>query len=276
VPSINWVTLLPPLGSPNEPQPGPVANCIRPSMACVNTEIRRMKALQDRLGCDHRAVFATTYLTLTKVFKGLLQEDPNFLHYRRYVFTEDAVFANAYFDTFRAYNRGADVPEAWRIAFDTAANGSVNAAQDMLLGINAHVQNDMPFVIASIGVRTPGGDSRKPDHDAINRVLNRAYEPVVDAVTQRYDPFVEVTNSPLTPLDDVAGLELVREWREQVWRNAEKLLNAKTQAERDKIAQQIEDYAGQWAQGIAAIQQPGYRATRDAYCEQQLGLQPTM
>jgi Family of unknown function (DUF5995) len=31
------------------------------------------------------------------------------------------------------------VPAAWRIAFETAASRDVTAAQDMLLGINAHV-----------------------------------------------------------------------------------------------------------------------------------------
>jgi hypothetical protein len=274
LPNVNWPALLPPLPSPNEPQPGPVPNCRRPMIACVQTEIDRLKALRDRLGCDHRAVFATTYLTLTQVFKGMLEADPKFLRFRRYVFTEDAVFANVYFRTFRAWDAGRPVPPAWRIAFQTAATGEVNAAQDMLLGINAHVQNDMPFVIASLGVRTKNGTTRKPDHDAINRVLDNAYEPVVNAITQRYDPFVGVTNSPLTPLDDVAGLELVRLWREQVWRNAERLLNAKTDAERAQVAKNIQTYAGQWAQGIAAIPQPGYRATRDAYCAKQLGVPP--
>jgi hypothetical protein len=54
----------------------------------------------------------------------------------------------------------------------------------MLLGINAHVQNDMPFVIAALGVRQPDGTSRKPDHDLVNEVLNRGYEPVVEASTE--------------------------------------------------------------------------------------------
>jgi Family of unknown function (DUF5995) len=273
VPSIDWTQLLPALPSPNEPQPGPVPNCRRPTIACVQTEIDRMTALRDRLGCDHRAVFATTYLTLTQVFKGMLKADPSFVRFRRYLYTEDAVFANVYFNTLRAWNRSEPVPAAWRIALETAQTGQVNAAQDMLLGINAHVQNDMPFVIASLGVRTRNGQTRKPDHDVINHVLDRAYEPVVNAIRERFDPLVGITNSPLTPLDDFAGLQLVRLWREQVWRNAERLLNAKTDAERARITGDIQAYAADWAKGIAAFPQPGYRASRDAYCEQQLAAQ---
>jgi hypothetical protein len=62
----------------------------------------------------------------------------------------------------------------------------------------------------------------------------------------------------------------VRGWRELVWRNAERLVNAQSGAERTQIAMQIEDLAALQAQLIAAVPQPGYRATRDAYCEQQL------
>ena len=43
----------------------------------------------------------------------------------------------------------------------------------MLLGINAHVQNDMPFVLAQLGLRDRKGQSRKPDHDNFNEVLDQ-------------------------------------------------------------------------------------------------------
>src|SRR6266545_3268747 len=67
VPNTNWTALLPPLpGTPDEPQPGPVPYCETQSVGCIDTEIDRLKALRDQLGCDHRAVFATTYLELTR------------------------------------------------------------------------------------------------------------------------------------------------------------------------------------------------------------------
>jgi hypothetical protein len=269
VPNLNWTTLLPPLWGPTEPQPGPVPHCRRPTLRCIDTEIQRLRRLRDRLGCDHRGVFATTYLVLTRTLKRTLVEDPDLFRYPRYLFTEDAVFANVYFDTFAAWRAGEPVAGAWRIAFGTARSGNVNAAQDMLLGINAHVQNDMPFVLAYLGLRAPSGQSRKRDHDAMNQVLKRAYAPVVRAVARRYDKRVTLTNSDLTPVDDLGGLELVRTWREQVWRNAERLVNARSDAERKEIARQIEANAAAWARLIATPEQPGYRAQRDAYCRAQ-------
>ena len=261
---------MPPLPSPNEPQPGPVANCRKPTMRCINVEVRRLRALRNRLGCDHRAVFATTYLVLTKELRRAVRSDPDLFAKPRYLFTEDALFANVYFDTVAAGERGDPVPEAWRIAFDAASSSELSGAQDMLLGINAHVQNDMPFVLAALGLRTKRGESRKPDHDAANEVLADAYEPVVRAVGSRYDESVTLTNSGWHPIDDVAGLEMVRGWRELVWRNAERLVNAGSAAERAQVAAQIESHAAAWARTIATPQIPGYNATRDTYCQSQL------
>jgi hypothetical protein len=248
-----------------------VPYCETPDVGCIDTEIERMTELRDHLGCDHRAVFATTYLELTKEIRRYVDSDPETLQDPNYLYTEDALFADFYFDTVQAWENGGQVAPAWRIAFEQAERGKITGAQEMLLGINAHVQNDMPFVIAALGVRTPNGESRKPDHDIINEVLNRGYEPVVEAIRQRYDPLISLTNSSLVPADNIVGLEMVRAWRELVWRNAERLLTAPTESARQQVAKGIEANAAAWAQGIALTQVPGIRTSRDRYCEKQLG-----
>jgi hypothetical protein len=270
-PGVQWSDYLPALPSPSQTRPNRVAHCKRARLECVRVQIRRMRELQAQLGCDHRAVFTTTYLELTRQLRDTLLADRDFFRFRRFFFREDALFANVYFRSVRAWERGREVPEAWRIAFETAAEGEVTGAQDMLLGINAHVQNDMPFVLAALSLRDRDGRSRKPDHDRANQVLRDGYERVVNAVGERYDASIAVTNPPGVPADDVAGLEIVREWRERVWRNAERLVNAESDAERAQVAAEIQAYAADWARSIAATQTPGYRATRDAYCAQQLG-----
>ena len=269
--NVHWEEFLPALPSSTEIQPRSVANCRRASMKCIDVEIRRLRERQRKWGCDHRAVFATTYLELTKTLREVLRERPHFLRYPKYLYVEDALFANVYFNAIRDARRGKPVAPAWQIAFDAAKSKDLNAAQDMLLGINAHVQNDMPFVLAALGLRTRAGDSRKPDHDAINQVLDRSYESVVHAVRDRFDPQVGLTNGDATPLDDIAGLEMVKGWREMVWRNAERLLNAKDDAERKQVAEQIQSNAANWARGMAAVEQNGYREVRDAYCRDKLG-----
>ena len=125
-------------------------------------------------------------------------------------------------------------------------------------------------MVAALGLRTPRGASRKPDHDRVNEVLDRAYQPVVNAVAERYDPLLFTTNASWDPLDDIGGLEMVKGWREGVWRNAERLVNAKSAAERRQVAGQIQQNAALWAQMMAAPQTPGYRAQRDAYCARRM------
>src|SRR5215217_1571387 len=201
-PNAPWPNLLPPAPSPANVQPGPVPGCRKARLSCVDRVIRKLKARRDRLGCDHRAVFADTYLLLTKEMKRTIKRNPRFFSDNRWLIYEDVTFANFYFAIFK---KGAPIPEAWQIAFDTAANGDQNAAQDMLLGINAHVQRDMPYVLASVGLRKRDGTTRKPDHDSPNKVLAAAYETIVRDVERRYDPFIAVSNSSATPLDDFGG-----------------------------------------------------------------------
>lgn len=273
--NVQWETYLPALPSSSQIQPRAVPFCRRATMRCIEVEIKRLRRLQRTLGCDHRAVFATTYLELTRELHDTLRVRPRFFADARYLYVEDALFANVYFNTVRDYARRRPVPEAWRIAFETARVSDVFGAQDMLLGINAHVQNDMPFVLAALGLRTRTGASRKPDHDKMNEILDSAYERVVRQVEDRFDPFMATTNARWTFADDVAGLEMVKQWREQVWRNAERLVNAKDERERAKVARQIQDYAAGWARSIAnPVQAPGYRAQRDAHCEAALQSRP--
>jgi hypothetical protein len=270
--NVHWESFLPAMPGTAEIQPGKVAFCRKATYRCVDEQIKRMKRAQREFGCDHRAVFSTTYLELTRQYRSDLSNGmKKQLMDLKYLYREVAVFANVYFETLKREKRGMEVPEAWRIALETARSGEVNAAQDMLLGINAHVQNDMPFVIAALGLRAKDGSSRKPDHDLVNDVLDRAYERVVSEVSARYDPFVSTTNAPWNPGDDVAGLEMVKGWRENVWRNAERLTNASSDEERQTVAADIKARAADWARGMASFQTPGDRDRRDSYCASRPG-----
>ena len=67
------------------------------------------------------------------------------------------------------------------------STGRSRVRQEMLLGIHAHVQNDMAFVSPASGSARRTERSRKPDHDAVIEVLNRAYAAVTSEVGARYD-----------------------------------------------------------------------------------------
>jgi hypothetical protein len=55
-------------------------------------------------------------------------------------------FAQYYFEAVAAYDGGQECPPAWHPAFDQAASRRGFVLQDALLGINAHINSDLPFV----------------------------------------------------------------------------------------------------------------------------------
>jgi Family of unknown function (DUF5995) len=269
-PFVGWSALLPGLSLPYDP--ASPDDCIAGRSQCVDKTIREMTRRFDAVAssCDHNAIFSLTYLRVTQAYRQAI--DQPFFDDTQFVNYEDTVFAHYYFGAYDAWADGQieDVPPAWRIAFDAAAKRKVSASGDLLLGVNAHVQRDLPFVLYSIGgLVAPDGTSRKPDFDRINVILNHVMEPLLAEIARRFDPTIDDTNVP-TSLDDVALFQLLAGWREDAWRNAEALADAPTPEARDLVAAQIENDAAAEAQAIVASTAyppfSGGSAARDAYC----------
>ena len=113
------------------------------------------------------------------------------------------------------------------MAFQAADAKSVSATGNLLLGMNAHVQRDLPFVLEAVGLRA----SRKRDFDEVNRILDQIYRPLLAEIARRFDPTVNDRDLP-TPYDDFAIFQVLPAWRELAWRNAERLKLAPTPAAR--------------------------------------------
>jgi Family of unknown function (DUF5995) len=247
-PEVNWPTLLPALAVGFTPEV--FDTCRDGSPECVQRTLaemdRRIADMDAR--CDHNALFARNYRMITQVYADL---PPDFFDDPRWLANEDAVFAQLYFDAMDAWRAGRrkDVPEAWRIAFAAADGKRVQGAGDLLLGINAHVQRDMPFLLAGLGLVAPDGKSRKPDHDRMNGVLNSSYDDVLAQAVAYDDPDLAMYDAPGTA-DGFFEVQMVMTWREGVWRNAERLLRARSDAERAMVAQSIEAQAAASARMI--------------------------
>jgi hypothetical protein len=268
-PFVEWSSLLPGLTVGYEPTSENA--CVAGKERCVDAVIREMRKRFDRLAsaCDHDAVFALAYLRTTEEYKATLAE-PGFFEDRPFVNHEDVVFAAEYFQAWDAYRgRTGAVPEAWRLAFDAARDRRLSAAGNLYLGINAHVQRDLPLVLYRIGLVKPDGTSRKRDHDRVNVFLNRVTDGMMAELAQRFDPTVDDTQIPTT-LDDALLFQLIVAWRELAWRNAERLAAAPTPEARAVVQSQIEAYAASTARTLMLLTQypplSGGSASRDAYC----------
>jgi hypothetical protein len=137
------------------------------------------------------------------------------------------------------------------------------------MGINAHVNRDLPYVLAAIGLVAPDGSSRKPDHDKVDAFLNRVTVPLVDEIARRFDPSVDDTRAP-GALDALVLFQTIAAWREGAWRNAELLVAARTPDERAHVEEGIEESAAREAAALRATlaYAPGLQssAARDAWC----------
>lgn len=271
-PFVPWSSLLPSLSTTYDPNSANLCN--RGSIRCVDATIREMQRRFDPevAACSHDAIFGLTYLRTTQEYYRTVAPDPAFFTDTPFVNHEDAVFASYYFgaqDDWRG-GRHSQVPRAWQIAFDAADRHSVSGTGDLLLGVSAHVNRDLPFVLAAIGLVKPDGSSRKPDHDKVNEILNRVYGPVLSEAARRFDPSISNAVFDGSTLDDAALMQILVGWREQAWRNAERLVAATAPADHSLVAQSIEDAAALEAQSIVAQTQyvapVTSSASRDAYC----------
>lgn len=252
-------------GGPGAAEAGNLA-CRGPVLGCVREARHTVETVRNDLRCDHRAPFATIYVHVqrsleTALGQGVVFDEPSWL-----AGDLNIGFLNLYLDAYEADRAGRPIPQAWRAAFDAARTADVNAGQDVLLGANAHIQRDMPYVIASLGLTRPGGSSRKDDYDRFQQVLDRAYGPAVRDVARRYDPLVALADDRWNPIAGLTAGQLFRMWRQQAWEHARQLDSAPDRQARDRVARGIETNAGQWAHRLSAIRVPGYRTVRDTHC----------
>ena len=243
-PFVPWSALLP--GFTTGYEPSSENDCKAGRLHCVDAVIREMTRRFDELevSCNHNTLFSLTYLRTTEEYRRAVVE-PHFFTDPSFINHQDVVFARYYFDAWDAYRAGqiSSVSRAWQLAFSAADQKRVNGTGNILLGMSAHVNRDLPYVLAAIGLVKPDGSSRKPDHDKVNVFLNRVVEPLLDECASRYDPLVDDTQINGTQLDEATLLQMLVAWREQAWRSAELLVSAPTPAARALVEAQIEQTA---------------------------------
>ena len=264
--NIPWSALLPANPSVTAPAEPAIPCGEHPTTACVDQVIEDMVVNWEPwdASCDPRSVFALTYLLTTEAFRETI-EDTSFFQDNDAIINLDRAFADLFFAAVDGYENGT-APPAWKVAFDAATGGRTNAVQDVFLGMNAHIQRDLPVALAAVGLVQADGSTRKADHDAVNEILSGVLDHIEDEVGRLYDPMVSLADAKPSPVDEMAALEVLKLWREGAWRNAERLSLATSEAERQLVMTQIETYSLIWAQLIAAPDFGWYEARRLAYC----------
>jgi len=173
---------------------------------------------------DPARFFLATYLRTTQAVAAALDdgafEDPTWVEWW------DAVFADLYLDALDAHlaSPGA-APRPWRIAF--AAAPEADPLRHVLLGMNAHINFDLPQALVAVISPSQFADPvllarRERDHERIDAVLGArvaAEDGELDAVSGRR----RLVDLAMTPVNRVMSRRLLRESRRMVWGNAQAL-----------------------------------------------------
>ncbi len=269
-PNVAWSSSL--QGWTDEYVPTSDNDCVAGRANCLKATLKELARIADDTakGCSHDAIFARSYLRMTQTY-GWSRDIPGFYEDVPFANHQDAVFAKYYTDAYYAYQSGdrASVPESWQIAFDASRDGRVTGNGSLLLGMNAHINRDLPFVLASVGLVAPDGSSRKPDYDAVEKWLYTATAPLLAEAATRFDPTINDASDP-AGISNLALFQVVSSQREQAWRNAEALVSARTPEERASVAASIEADAVANAKALLATQSYAPPLTssgpRDKWC----------
>lgn len=190
--------------------------------AVVDALQQRLDDLPETLA--HRRTFVATYQRTTAavghaVADGFF-EDPG------WVIAWDVAFAELFLDAHDADLAGDPVPRPWRLAF--AADPAMHPLGHLLLGMNAHINYDLPQAVLAVVGDDDFTDPdllalRDRDHERIDAVLSArvAAEDAELGGTRR------LVDRLLAPANRWASRRFLRESRRKVWLNTAALQRAR-------------------------------------------------
>jgi hypothetical protein len=140
----------------------------------------------------------------------------------------------------------------------------------VFLGMNAHITRDLAYVVAEI-VRADRSLLADPiDYLLVNEVIADVQRPMLQGAAARFDPALSNLASLVPPDAGLTSVDLITQWRRQSFDLGTRLGMARSVAERDVIAAEIERNAVAVAVLIlnadTSLAVDDTHADRDAYC----------
>ncbi|HEX8182703.1 MAG TPA: DUF5995 family protein [Candidatus Saccharimonadales bacterium] len=126
----------------------------------------------------------------------------------------DVRFAWYYFEALRRYVHDEETVFAWRIAFDAARSGRTSPLSIMALGVNAHINNDIPQVLYDCGAK----DKHRKDYRRINAIIHASIDEAIAAL-HGTDKLLNPKQRPLRLPAKLTMSALAKLWRFSAWKN---------------------------------------------------------
>ena len=227
----------------------------RQPASTIDEVVEQLQQRIDALPHDqvHRRAFITTYQRTTRAVGDAVRdaffEDPD------WVVRWDIAFADLFIVAHDADQAGGHVPRPWRLAFQ--ADSKLPSIVHLLLGMNAHINYDLPP--ATLSVITDHDfedplliDRRRRDHERIDQILAGRVAAEDHAIGGKRSLLDRI----VTPANRLSSRRFLREARHKVWLNVTELQRARlegTPTYNDRLAE-LEVLA---AAKIADLLRPG-------------------
>lgn len=206
-------------------------NCFEANHSSIYDVIAQMEALQTELQVSSLAnlkYFNKTYLLITQtVHKGMqenkFQDNARMEHF-------DIQFARYYFTALKSYTQNKPTPPAWQTCFEYCSNPHVSPTIAMALGVNAHVNNDLPQTLQDCNFK----EGYKSDYNKVNQEIRSQIPDVI-----RY---LQDTSQPFSTLQKKPGIyfqilyTVICNWRADAWKKHYNLLSGKTSKEKIELS----------------------------------------
>ena len=226
-------------------------------MAKNEAVIEQMQSLVEnwQSTADRRATFLTCYQMMTSNMQQAI--DGGEFNDPEWVYSLLQQFAGYYFHALEAYEANQpDTPAIWRQAFDATRQPDTRTLQNLLLGMNAHINYDLIFTLVDMlepewaQLSSDERQGRYDDHCHVNAVIHRTIDAVQDTIIEPDTPLMEVADRLFGGVDEWIVGRMITQWRDEVWEEARLLMDSPSPDERQRIRQTIEDQAMQRAAKI--------------------------
>ncbi len=221
-----------------------------PVLARMEAQLKVWEPVKDR-----RLIFLRCYEMMTRNILAAIQardfEDVAWIQ------TLMTNFAELYFRALEAEEGGlVKTPTAWQIAFKAAYNPHIHALQNLVLGVNAHINYDLVLALSELlasewqHLSAEQRQVRYRDHCHVNDIIYHTIDSVKYQVIDPLEPEIRLVDKVLGPVDDWMTEQLLSDWREEVWKHAMQMIGASGQSDRQAVMQHVEQVAIERAQDI--------------------------
>ncbi len=194
---------------------------------------------------DPRATFLSCYLLMTENMLAAI--DSGQFHDPIWVYAFLHRFADYYFNALELYKVDRlKAPAVWVRVHDAAQLPTTQVLQNLLLGINTHINYDLIFTLVDMlepewdRLSPVQQDQRQADHYQVNRIIAKTIDAVQDQVLETLMPEMDLVDKLLGPLDEWMISGLISHWRDEVWDQAISLIETRDPDARQLKQHQIE------------------------------------